>query len=79
MRVVRGIEVTDETLSYDVIKDVVFGEGHYLGHAQTHKLMKSEFLYPEISDRRNLGDWNELGDLQTSFYILFTQGIVRAA
>ncbi len=61
MRVVRGIEVTDETLSYDVIKDVVFGAGHYLGHEQTLKLMKSEFLYPEISDRHNLGDWNDAG------------------
>jgi trimethylamine--corrinoid protein Co-methyltransferase len=61
MRVVRGIEVTDETLSYEVIKDVVYGEGHYLGHPQTHQLMKSEFLYPEISDRRNPGDWGDAG------------------
>jgi len=25
--------------------------GHYLGHAQTLALMKSEFLYPELADR----------------------------
>ena len=61
MRVVRGIEVTDETLSYDVIKEVVFGEGHYLGNQQTRELMRSEYLYPEISDRRNPGAWEEAG------------------
>ncbi len=30
-RTVRGIEVNEDTLSFDVIKDVVNGEGHFLG------------------------------------------------
>jgi trimethylamine--corrinoid protein Co-methyltransferase len=30
LRTVRGIEVNEETLSYDVIEQVVHGEGHYL-------------------------------------------------
>jgi trimethylamine--corrinoid protein Co-methyltransferase len=60
-RVLRGIEVTDETLSYDVIKETVFGSGHYLGNQQTLELMQSEYLYPEIADRLAPGAWEELG------------------
>ena len=60
-RVLRGIEVTDETLSLDVINDAVFGIGHYLGHAQTLELMQSEYLYPEIADRLTPGAWADLG------------------
>lgn len=61
MRVVRGIEVTDETLSYDVIKDTVYGEGHFLNQGQTLQLMKSEYLYPELADRRTPGEWEDSG------------------
>ena len=57
LRVVRGIEVTDDTLSYDVIKETVYGPGHFLGNAQTLKLMKTEFLYPAIADRRDTDSW----------------------
>ena len=31
-RTVRGIEITPDTLSAQVIADVVRGEGHFLGH-----------------------------------------------
>ena len=34
-RIIRGIEVTDETLSVDVINEAVHGVGHYLGNEQT--------------------------------------------
>ena len=50
-RGIRGIEVNEETLSIDVIKDVALGPGHYLGHGQTLEKMQSEFLYPKIADR----------------------------
>lgn len=60
-RMLRGIEVTDETLSYDVIRETVFGAGHYLGHPQTLALMTSEFLYPEVADRTAPGAWEEAG------------------
>ena len=56
-RVIRGIEVNEETLSVEVIKDVALGTGHYLGHSQTLDLMQSEFLYPKIADRRPPGEW----------------------
>ncbi|MDH3490759.1 MAG: trimethylamine methyltransferase family protein [Gammaproteobacteria bacterium] len=60
-RMLRGIEVTDETLSYEVIRDTVFGIGHYLGSAQTLELMQTEYLYPDIADRLTPGAWEEMG------------------
>jgi trimethylamine--corrinoid protein Co-methyltransferase len=60
-RLLRGIEVTDETLSYDVIADTVAGTGHYLGADQTIRLMRSEFQYPELADRTSPGAWEEQG------------------
>lgn len=60
-RVLRGVEVTDETLSYDVIRDTVYGQGHFLGSKQTLDLMNSEYLYPEVADRRTPGEWGEMG------------------
>lgn len=61
MRTVRGIEVSEDTLSYEVIRDVVAGEGHFLGHQQTLGLMSSEYLYPQLSDRNNITTWEEDG------------------
>jgi trimethylamine--corrinoid protein Co-methyltransferase len=60
-RLLRGIEVTDETLSYEVIEETVYGRGHYLGHPQTLALMETEYLYPEVADRRTAGEWEATG------------------
>jgi len=60
-RILRGIEVNDETLSYGVIEETVQGIGHYLGHPQTLALMESEFLYPELANRSSPGAWEEAG------------------
>jgi trimethylamine--corrinoid protein Co-methyltransferase len=60
-RILRGIDVNDETLSLDVIRDVVYGSGHYLGHKQTLQLMQSEYLYPRIADRLTAGAWEDAG------------------
>jgi trimethylamine--corrinoid protein Co-methyltransferase len=61
MRTVRGIEVTDETLSLEVIEEVVHGEGHYLRHPQTLALMRSEYVYPKLADRSSPEDWQSAG------------------
>jgi trimethylamine--corrinoid protein Co-methyltransferase len=62
MRMTRGIEVNEETLSYDTIRETCMGgEGHYLGSAQTLKVMQSEYLYPELSDRSSPMAWEENG------------------
>ena len=68
LRTVRGIEVTDKTLSLDVIADVnVNGPGHYLGHGQTLDLMESEYRYPALADRASPAVWEEEGamDMET--------------
>lgn len=67
MRMVRGIEVTDETLSLDVIDHVCRGKdgepapGHYLGTAQSLELMHSEYYYPHTGDRQRRQDWEQEG------------------
>ena len=62
MRVVRGVEVNDETLSIDTIKDVCCnGPGHYLGADKTLEVMQSEYIYPKFSDRNSPNEWNENG------------------
>ena len=61
-RNVRGIEVNDETLSVEVIRDVCLnGPGHYLGHGQTLSLMQSEYIYPGVGNRMSPKEWNEAG------------------
>jgi len=61
LRTVRGIEINDETLSFDVISEVVHGEGHFLRHGQTLRLMRSEYEYPRLSDRSTPGEWEAAG------------------
>jgi trimethylamine--corrinoid protein Co-methyltransferase len=61
LRTVRGIEVNEETLSYDVISQVVHGEGHYLRNEQTLKLMRTEYEYPSLANRQTPGEWEEAG------------------
>ncbi len=62
MRCVRGIEVNDETLSLDAMRDVsIGGPGHYLGHEQTIALMQSEYVYPSLGDRTSPKEWDEKG------------------
>lgn len=65
MRAVRGIEVTDETLSVDLINQVCGpdGEGHYLGTQQSLRMMNTEYYYPHTGDRQRRGDWEANGSL----------------
>jgi len=60
-RILRGIEVNDETLSVDVIKQSVQGPGRFLGSEQTMNLMKTEYVYPEMADRLSPDDWLDDG------------------
>src|SRR3546814_20929711 len=57
----KGIEVTEDSLSLDVIDDVCKGPGHFLGHAQTLALMNSEYLYPGLLDRDSRDEWERKG------------------
>ena len=61
-RTIKGIEVSEERLSFETIKDVCLnGPGHFLGSAQTLELMQTEYLYPSIGDRRSPNEWAEQG------------------
>ncbi len=61
-RTIRGIEVNDETLSVDAIRDVcIGGPSHFLGHDQTINLMQREYIYPEVGDRTSPKEWKEQG------------------
>ena len=62
MRCVRGIEVTDDSVSLDVIKRTCLeGPGHFLGSDQTLSLMQTEYIYPSLADRSSPKEWVELG------------------
>ncbi len=60
-RIARGIEVNDDTLSIDLIKETATGAGHYLAAEQTMALMETEFHYPELADRASPQDWMDTG------------------
>ena len=62
MRTVRGIEVTEDSLSLEAMRQVCLeGPNHYLGHEQTLSLMQSEYIYPEVGDRTSPKEWIEQG------------------
>ena len=62
MRCVRGIEVTEDTVSVDGIRQTCMGgPGHYLGSDQTLSVMQTEYIYPELGDRTSPKEWDELG------------------
>ncbi|MBE2277503.1 MAG: trimethylamine methyltransferase family protein, partial [Rhodobacteraceae bacterium] len=65
MRLVRGIDVTEDTTSIEVMKEVCLGgPGHYLGSDQTLRLMQTEYIYPAVGNRMSPKEWNEAGKPQ---------------
>ncbi len=60
-RTVRGIEVNADTLSEELIFEVVSGPGHFLGSSQTLQLMQTEYIYPVIGDRDTPDNWVDAG------------------
>lgn len=61
-RTIRGIEVSDEAISLDVIRETCLGgPGHFLGHPQTLRLMQKEYVYPVVGDRSSPREWSETG------------------
>ena len=61
-RTIRGIEITEASLSVDTIRDVcIGGPSHFLGHNQTMTLMQRDYVYPEVGDRLSPKEWNEKG------------------
>ena len=62
LRCVRGIDVTEDSVSLDVMRAVCLGgPGHYLGSDQTLRLMQTEYTYPILGNRMSPKEWNEAG------------------
>ncbi len=61
LRTVRGIEIRDDFFDIESIERVVSGDGHYLGEPQTLQLMKTEYVYPNLGDRKSVADWLDTG------------------
>jgi len=59
-RIVRGIEVSDETLALDVIKEVGPG-GTYLDHPHTAQHFRREFWFPKLTNREQYSRWQQAG------------------
>jgi len=60
LRCVRGIEVNDDTLALQSMREVCLGgPGHYLGTSQTLSRMESDFVYPRLGDRTSPKLWEE--------------------
>jgi len=62
LRAVRGIEVDENTLSFENIREVCLGgHGHYLGSDKTLEVMQSEYIYPDFGDRTSPTVWADAG------------------
>jgi trimethylamine--corrinoid protein Co-methyltransferase len=62
LRCVRGIEVSDDTLALEEIRQVCLGgPGHYLGTDQTLGRMQADHVYPALGDRTSPKEWAENG------------------
>ncbi len=62
LRCVRGIDVNEDSVSIETMRQVCHGgPGHYLGHPQTLGLMQTEYIYPAVADRLSPKEWAEVG------------------
>lgn len=60
-RILRGVEVNDDTLGFDAIREAITGEGHFLGGAHTLNAMQRDHFYPILADRNEPRTWAEEG------------------
>ena len=58
-----AIDVSAETLNLTAMQAAITGAGHFLGEADTLARMNSDFLYPQIGDRRSIEEWQDAGAL----------------
>ena len=62
LRASRGIEISQDALAFDVIRDVCLdGPGHFLGSGQTLGRMESDYYYPAMADRDTPQAWADAG------------------
>jgi trimethylamine--corrinoid protein Co-methyltransferase len=64
LRAVEGIKVNDETLAFDLIKQVG-PAGNFITAKHTRRHMRSEHYEPTVSDRNLREDWEAEGGKPT--------------
>lgn len=60
-RIIRGVELADPDETLAVMRDVITGEGHFIGEAQTLAAMQRDYFYPALADRLEPTAWAEAG------------------
>jgi len=61
MRAVDGIKVNDDTLAFDLIKEVGPG-GNFVAVKHTRRFMRSEHYQPFLTDRSSREEWEAKGE-----------------
>ena len=62
LRCVRGIDVSEDDLSIEVMRATcIGGPGHYLGSDDTLKRMQRDYVYPVLGNRASPKEWVEQG------------------
>jgi len=64
LRAVKGIEVNNDTLAFDIIKEVGPG-GHFVSSKHTRSHMRNEHYEPTLSNRKLRERWEEQGSKDT--------------
>jgi trimethylamine--corrinoid protein Co-methyltransferase len=64
MRAVEGVRVDEETLAFDLLKQVGPG-GHFVSARHTRRHMRKEQFRPQLSDRENRSTWTASGAKDT--------------
>ena len=62
-RMIRGVEVSEDTLGFESMKNVITGVGHFIGETQTMAAMERDYYYPKFGDRLEPTTWAEQGAL----------------
>ncbi len=60
-RILQGIQVNEETLAVDLIRQVGPIPGFYLDKAHTRKWWPHEQLVPKLADKQSHGQWEKTG------------------
>ncbi|UCH46069.1 MAG: trimethylamine methyltransferase family protein, partial [Nitrospiraceae bacterium] len=63
-RALKGIEITPDSLAFDVMKKIGPG-GHFVSSRHTRKFMRKEQFHPKISDRSTRKEWLSNGSPDT--------------
>jgi trimethylamine--corrinoid protein Co-methyltransferase len=63
-RALKGIEITPDSLAFDVMKKIGPG-GHFVSSRHTRKFMRKEQFHPKISDRSTRKEWLNNGSTDT--------------